>query len=85
MKPQKFAEQNLTLTTKPYQDLPAHISIVQGTLICCWKLTFKERLRVLFGAPIWHTILTFNKPLQPQKLEIDKPEMPDLAWPRKSK
>lgn len=85
MTPQEFPEQNMVLTTKPYKHLPAHMSIVQGTLTCCWKPTVKERIRILFGAPIWHTILTFNKPLQPQKLEVDKPSMPDLAWPRNQK
>lgn len=57
-----------------YLPLPAHRTD-EGTVTCCWELTWKERLQVLFGAKIWHQILTFNQPLQPQLLTMDKPEM----------
>lgn len=41
----------------------------QGRIVCCWKLDWKERLIVLFKGRIWHSILTFNQPLQPQLLD----------------
>lgn len=33
-----------------------------------WQLTWRERLRVLFGSGIYLSLLTFNQPLQPMKL-----------------
>lgn len=47
----------------------------QGRIICCWKLSWKERLAVLFSGRVWQQVLTFNNPLQPQKLTTEKPIM----------
>jgi hypothetical protein len=38
-------------------------------------LTWRERLRVLLGGVLWHQVLTFKGPLQPQLISVDKPEM----------
>jgi protein gp37 len=46
-----------------------------GRLACCWRLSFKERLVVLFTGKIWHQVLTFKQPLQPQLLGVEKPRM----------
>ena len=61
-----------------YLKLPAHKfkGDPQGRIACCWKFTFIERLRVLFTGRIWQQVLTFNHPLQPQKLTVEKPDMP---------
>ena len=66
-----------------YNPLPAYrfVKDPQGRTVCCWILSFKERLKVLLSGKIWHQILTFNKPLQPQLLEVDKPEMPTPIIP----
>lgn len=59
-----------------YRPLPAHRHGDQkGRITCCWKLTWKERIRVLFSGVIWHQILTFKQPLQPQLLMVEKPDM----------
>lgn len=47
---------------------------VDGTVVTRWALTWKERLQVLFTGNIWLTVLTFNRPLQPVKLEAECPE-----------
>lgn len=44
-----------------------------GLRVSRWKLSWRERLRVLFGGSIWLSILTFNNPLQPVKLEAKCP------------
>lgn len=44
-----------------------------GTVVTRWKLTWRERLRILFYGNLWLTVLTFNKPLQPVKLETKNP------------
>ena len=57
-----------------YLDLPAHVDS-EGTVTCCWKPSWKERFQILFGKEVWHQVLTFNKPLQPQRLTLEKPDM----------
>ena len=74
----EFAEQTTVYAKDQpeYRPLPAHrFNDAEGRIACCWKLSFRERLAVLFGGVIWHQIYTFNQPLQPQLLTIEKPEM----------
>lgn len=52
--------------------LPCHRQ-PDGTVTIRWKLSWRERLAVLSGGSIWHTVLTFNEPLQPVKLETSCP------------
>lgn len=42
-----------------------------GTVTSRWKLTWKERLSVLFGGSIYLQIATFNRPLQPVRLSVE--------------
>lgn len=59
-----------------YNPLPAHrFQDAEGRIACCWKLTWPERLKLLWRGVIWHQILTFNQPLQPQLLTVEKPDM----------
>ena len=59
-----------------YMPLPAYrIPDDQyGRLVCCWKLSWRERFRLLWSGRVWHTIMTFNHPLQPQLLEVQRPD-----------
>lgn len=58
-----------------YAPMPAYLH-PNGTVVCCWKLTARERFKLLFSGVIWHSMLAFGQPLQPQLLEVDKPPMP---------
>lgn len=59
-----------------YMTLPAHINPGnQGEVTFCWQLTWKERMQLFLTGKLWHSVLTFNQPLQPQVLNIEKPEM----------
>lgn len=59
-----------------YQQLPAFQYMdAEGRIACCWKLTVWERIKLLFSGVIWHQILTFHQPLQPQMLTVEKPVM----------
>ena len=49
-----------------YLNLPAH-KTKGGEVTSCYRLSFMERMRVLFTGKIFFTLLTFNKPLQPQR------------------
>ena len=85
MKLVEFAEQTVVIAKNQpeYLPLPAYRyrSDPEGRIVCCWELTWRERFRVLFGAPIWHHVLTFNQLLQPQLLTLEKPQMPEHSQP----
>lgn len=57
-----------------YLPLPA-VRLGDGTVITRWKLTWRERLAVLFGGSIWLQQLTFNQALQPQLPMTKEPEI----------
>ena len=75
----EFPEQTVVIAKDQpeYLPLPAYRypNDPQGRVACCWKLTWRERLIVVLTGRLWHQILTFNKPLQPQLLTVTKPEM----------
>lgn len=74
----EFPEQNVVYAKDQpeYNPLPAHKTYnAQGEIICCWQLTWRERLHLLLTGRIWHHILTFNQALQPQRLQVEKPAM----------
>lgn len=71
----EFPEQTTIIAKKQaeYQPMPAHIA-PDGTVTCCWKLTPEEVARISETGCLWHQILTFRRPLQPQLLLVDRPE-----------
>lgn len=80
MKLVEFPEQSIVIAKDQpeYLPLPAHrFEDAEGRICCCWSLSWRERLRVLFSGRIWHQVLTFHKPLQPQLLMVQKPIMLD--------
>jgi hypothetical protein len=76
MKPIKFKEQNVTYAENQpeYFPLPAHKDI-NGIVTSCWKLSFKERIRVLFKGNIWLCLWSFNKPLTPSYMTTRKKDL----------
>lgn len=78
MKLVEFEEQTVVIVKDQpeYLPLPAHeFNDAEGRIAFCWQMNRKERLKVLFTGRVWHQVLTFNQPLQPQMLEVDKPHM----------
>ncbi len=77
MNPTQFAEQTLVIAKDQpqYRPLPAHRihGDPNGQITFCWALTWRERLKVLWTGKLWHQVLTFNEPLQPQLLAVNKP------------
>ena len=59
----------------PYKPMPVYQDPedAKGRTICCWKLTMRERLIVLFTGRIWHHVLTFRGKMQPQLLDVRSP------------
>jgi hypothetical protein len=76
-----FPEANIVFgANQPeYRGLPAYKVPRSGAgeIVCCWPLSWRERLRVLFSGRVWHTILTFNEALQPQLLDTRRPALLD--------
>jgi hypothetical protein len=78
MKAIEFEEQTIIIAKDQpeYFPLPAHLTNNdEGQVIFCWKLSWREKLTLLFTGKLWHSVLTFNSPLQPQLITIEKPEM----------
>lgn len=55
-----------------YQPLPAH-RLEDGTVLTRWKLSFKERLRVLFCGDVYHWQMTHGGALQPILMQVEPP------------
>jgi len=75
MKPINFKEANTIFAKNQpqYKSLPAWRTsedCKDGQVISCWKMNFIERLKVLFTGKIYVCLLTFHKPIQPQKLRL---------------
>ncbi len=77
MKPIDFKESNITYAKdqKPYLPLPAYKNHHDptGEAASCWKLSFLERIKILFTGKLWIKLLTFHEPLQPISCDINKP------------
>jgi hypothetical protein len=56
-----------------YIPLPTRRS-PDGEVVSCWKPNWRARLAILFGANFYLTMLTFNRPLTPIRVSIEKPE-----------
>lgn len=91
MRPTTFKHQN-TIFAKDqpqYQQLPALLlEGPEGHVISCWKLSFKERIQVLLFGRVWSSLMTFNKPLTPSYLTVNRKEVyshsdDSIAWYKK--
>ena len=78
MKPIKFKEVNVTFAEnqKEYLPLPAFKNdSPEGEVVSCWKLTFRERFRILFTGKLWVSLMSFNKPLTPSYFTTKKSDV----------
>jgi len=78
MKPVKFREQNCTYAENQPEYLPLPVYKDPGPggdVVSCWRLSFIERLRVIFTGKIWLVMLSFNKPLTPIRLSTKKSDI----------
>ena len=74
MKPVKFSLQNTIYAEgqDEYLALPAHRN-EDGVVTTCWKMTWREKLRVLWTGEVYLQTLTFGGSLQPQLLHAENP------------
>lgn len=63
----------------PYLQLPAHKSSAEdGCVTSCWRLSFIERISVLFAGRVYLQILTFSHRidlLPPQRMTVTRPKI----------
>ena len=75
MNPIKFKESNCIYAEKQPEYLPLPVLKLEdkeGKCISCWQLSWKERFKILCTGKMWLSIWTFNKPLTPVKLTVNK-------------
>ncbi len=77
----EFADQTVVIARDQpqYNPMPAHVDIA-GVVTCQWKLSWRERAKVLFSGRIWHQIHTFGSAIQPQRLDTNKPILGLHRW-----
>lgn len=78
MKPVKFKHQNVVFAEDQpeYQQLPAlKIDTPTGEVISCWRLSFKERVKIIFTGKVWLSLMSFNKPLTPSFIAVNRKEV----------
>ena len=78
MKPVEFKHQNIVFAKDQpeYQPLPAlRIDSPEGEVVSCWRLSLKERLKVLVFGRVWMSLMSFNKPLTPSYLAVDRKDV----------
>ena len=76
MNPINFKGQNSIMGAgqPEYQPLPTmRHKDESGKVTSCWRLSPKERFKLLFTGRIYLTLMTFNKPIQPQLLSLEFP------------
>lgn len=77
MEPIDFEESNVVFAKDQteYLPLPAHQRFLDtsGKVTSCWRLSWRERFKVLVTGRLWAVVLTFNQPLQPQRFGVDNP------------
>jgi hypothetical protein len=73
VKPIYFKEVNYEYAKNQseYLTLPSYRT-KDGIVTSCWKLNLFERIKLLFNGKIFVSQMTFNRPLQPQKLALNK-------------
>jgi hypothetical protein len=72
MKPICFKGCNCIYAKDQPEYLPLHVhKKLDGEVISCWEFNWRDRLKILFGAKLYWHQLTFNKPLQPVRAELE--------------
>ncbi|MCS3000921.1 hypothetical protein NXW41_22285 [Bacteroides thetaiotaomicron] len=76
MKPKKIQEANVVYGEgqPEYKPLPAH-KTKEGQAIFCFELDEAERKKIAETGELWVSLLTFNQPLQPIFITINKSDL----------
>lgn len=78
MKAIEFKHQNVVFAKDQpeYFPLPAlKLNSENGEVISCWKMCFKDRIKVLFTGVVWLSLMSFNKPLTPSYISVNRKDV----------
>lgn len=78
MKPIEFEGVNCTYAKDQPEYLPLPVKKLEGAegrVVACWKMSPRERIKALFTGCVWVSLWTFNKPLTPSRLSVDRDEL----------
>jgi hypothetical protein len=78
MKAVKFKDQNVIFAKDQpeYQQLPAlRLDSPNGEVVSCWRLSFMERVKIIFTGRIWLCLLSFNGPLTPSLMSVNRKDV----------
>lgn len=78
MIPIKHKHVNKTYAENQPEYLPLPVVALeskQGEVIACWKGNFRERLKFLFTGKMWVLICTFNQPLAPSSVSVNRKDL----------
>lgn len=57
-----------------FETIPAHCDD-DKVMTFVWRLTWRERLSILFYGEVWHQVMTSGRGLQPQSLDVHQPSL----------
>lgn len=83
MTPYKFPQATITAAKDQpeYQPLPMCLSgHDDGCMATCWKLTWWERIKLLWRGVIWIEVLTFHRGIPPQRPSVDPPDFSTYGY-----
>jgi hypothetical protein len=78
MEPIEFPEQNALFAANQPEYLPLpgfKVPGPDGIVVSCWRLSYRERFRLLFTGKVWLGLMTFGKPLTPSRLSTKKEDL----------
>ena len=73
MTPIAFAEQTTVLAKNQREYIPLPFFRDETQCISCWRLSWWERLMLLWTGKLWLRQLTFGDLLQPQLPQVEHP------------
>lgn len=82
MKAIEFEQQSIVVAKNQpeYEPLPMKISVhSDGLAACCYKLTFRERIKLLFTGKLWIETLTFHRGITPIRPSVHEPYWKDYG------
>lgn len=86
MKPIEFKDQNAIYAKDQPEYMPLPVLKIEGpegNVISCWKLSFKERVKVFFTGKVWLNLMSFNKPLTPSYMSVNRKDVYSLPEDKK--
>lgn len=78
MKPVEFKHQNVVFAKDQPQYLPLpalKLDDQGGTVISCWKMSFKDRLKMLITGKVWLSLMSLDEPLTPSYMAVNRKEV----------